>query len=315
MTGEPELHPYTSGEWVTYLQQVLKHYGRWNGAEDGEFNDELLQAVRALQSEYQINPADGVVRADTWAVLTGATNTSHAGNGGQPEAGAHAGGGGSGEHQQAMHPTGAQAHEVPASFQSGGLPEFQYELPGIPIAELQFDTGEAAVELKLKIVGTVAIKFEHGAEGVATNVAERTWELSAAQSLHGITEGISVQGIGGSQPSFGTTFGNEFHQTEAVFTPPNTMKFSGTCVVNYRIQTDAGMATVEGQPGYELEITVTPHPQGGEERQQEVTDEQSWLSQHSGLVAVGAVVLVVVVAIALAPETGGGSLVLAGAAL
>ena len=76
MTGEPELHPYTSGEWVTYLQQVLKHYGRWNGAEDGEFNDELLAAVRALQSEYQINPADGVVRADTWAVLTGATNTS-----------------------------------------------------------------------------------------------------------------------------------------------------------------------------------------------------------------------------------------------
>jgi hypothetical protein len=214
-----------------------------------------------------------------------------------------------------MRSTGAQAQQVPASFQAGGLPEFQYELPGIPIAEAEFDTGEATVELKLKIVGTVAIKFEHGLEGVAANVGEGTWELSAAQSLHGITEGIQVQGIGGHEPSFATTFGNEFQQSQAAFKPPNTMTFSGTCVIGYQIQTHVGTATVEGQPGYELEVTVTPHPQGGEERQQEVTDEQSWLSQHSGLVATGAVVLVVVVAIALAPETGGGSLVLAGAAL
>ena len=79
MAGEPELQQGESGDWVQYLQQTLAHYGYWSGGEDGQFGAELAQAVQQFQSAYSLT-ADGVVRQDTWDVLTGATNQS-GGNG------------------------------------------------------------------------------------------------------------------------------------------------------------------------------------------------------------------------------------------
>ena len=62
--------------------------------------------------------------------------------------------------------------------------------------------------------------------------------------------------------------------------------------------------------GYQLDVTVTPHPTAPTpETEPEVSDEHSWLSRYGpALVAVGGTALVVIVAIAAAPETGGGSL-------
>lgn len=70
MADEPELVKYQSGEWVQYLQQLLANAGYWSQDADGEFGDDLEQAVMQLQSAYGLS-GDGVVRADTWGVLTG----------------------------------------------------------------------------------------------------------------------------------------------------------------------------------------------------------------------------------------------------
>ena len=351
MTGEPELQPYQTGPWVSYLQGLLKHYGLWAGAEDGDFGDELRDVVRNLQTQYQLSPADGVVRADLWALLTGETAQSSAGHeaatahpeasqhgheqsaSGYPASGypaGHSGASQSGAGQSSsgypaaaqgpshpaavgehgMHGTGAQPQEDPVSMTSDGLPAFRYSLPGVPLAEAFFDTGELAVEMRLSLTGSLTVTFDHPAHGVTTTINDQTWRYAASQSLHGITEGVQVQGIGGQNVSISTTFGNQFEQTEMRYTPPNTLSFIGRCFVSYRIETDVTPATVQGSVGYQLDVTVTPHP-SVPETEPEVVDEPSWVSRYGPAILTGAlVVLVVVVAVAAAPETGGGSLLL-----
>jgi hypothetical protein len=85
------------------------------------------------------------------------------------------------------------------------------------------------------------------------------------------------------------------------------MTFIGQARIAYTVDSALGPIAVQGQPGYELKITVTPHV-----AEEVVVDSQeSWFSQHSTqLIAIGVVALIVVVAIAAAPETGGGSLIL-----
>jgi peptidoglycan hydrolase-like protein with peptidoglycan-binding domain len=75
MAGEPELQKGLSGEWVQYLQQCLAHHGYWNNATDGEFGEQLEQAVQQFQSAYG-QATNGVVGQATWDILTGATSTS-----------------------------------------------------------------------------------------------------------------------------------------------------------------------------------------------------------------------------------------------
>ncbi|BFU44706.1 peptidoglycan-binding protein [Krasilnikovia sp. MM14-A1004] len=318
MAGEPELHPHTSSEWVTYLQQLLTHYGVWSGPEDGDYGDELLDVVRGLQQQYQLNPADGVVRADLWALLTGESTSSSASStpadagpsdGGHSDGGHHAGHPDGGTHgdSHALPATGAHAEEFPASMMSGGLPAFKYNLPSVPMAEVFFDTGSAAVHMRLSLIGSVTVTFEHSAHGITTTVNDQTWRLAAQQSLDGITEGIQIQGVGGDRVSFSTTFGNQFEQTEVRYTPPNTMSFLGSCLIGYVVDTEVGQATVRGSVGFQLDVTVTPHPTP--EPAPEVEDERSWFEEYAPQILTGAAIaLVVVVAVAAAPETGGGSL-------
>ncbi|RZU54369.1 putative peptidoglycan binding protein [Krasilnikovia cinnamomea] len=314
MAGEPELHPHTSSEWVTYLQQLLNHYGVWSGPEDGDYGDELLAAVRGLQQQYQLTPADGVVRADLWALLAGESSSAPT-DGGHPDGGHPDGGHPDGGHpdggphgdSHTLHGTGAHAEEFPASMMAGGLPAFKYNLPSVPIAEVSFDTGNAAVDMRLSLIGSVTVTFEHAAQGVTTTVNDQTWRLAAQQSLDGITEGIQIQGVGGDRVSFSTTFGNQFEQTEVRFTPPNTMSFLGSCLIGYHVDTEVGQATVRGSVGFQLDVTVTPHPTS--EPAPEVQDERGWFEEYAPVILTGTVIaLVVVVAIAAAPETGGGSL-------
>ncbi|GAB1691881.1 peptidoglycan-binding domain-containing protein [Krasilnikovia sp. M28-CT-15] len=328
MAGEPELHPHTSSEWVTYLQQLLTHYGVWSGPEDGDYGDELLDTVRGLQQQYQLSPADGVVRADLWALLTGESNSSSATAGpqdaghpdaghpdaghpdaGHPDAGHHGGDPDAGPRGDShpMHGTGAHAEEFPASMMSGGLPAFKYNLPSVPMAEVSFDTGNALVEMRLSLIGSVTVTFENAAHGVTTTVNDQTWRLAAQQSLDGITEGIQVQGVGGDRVSFSTTFGNQFEQTEVRYTPPNTMSFLGSGLIGYQVDTEVGTATVRGSVGFQLDVTVTPHP--APEPAPEVQDERSWFEEYAPVILTGAAIaLVVVVSVAAAPETGGASL-------
>jgi hypothetical protein len=290
MADEPALQKGQSGEWVKYLQQVMAHNQFWSGDADGEFGDDLEAAVIQVQQLYGVT-ADGVVRAATWAILTGesATSATPADHG--------------------LRSTGARASEDSESS-VGGLPAFSYNLPSIPLAEARFDTPEAHVEVALTLRGDVTITFPNAPAGITLD--QEGWRLQAQTALHGVTEGLEVDGIGSGSPSISATFGNEFHQTGLKLTPPNKMSFTGQSTVSYEIQCEHTEAHVEGSVEYELEVEVTPHRQSDPAP----TDEHSWLSRHSGtLLGVGALALVVVVAVALAPETGGGSLLLAAPAL
>ena len=75
MADEPELQKGQSSEWVQYLQQMLQYAGYWQGEADGEFGDDLEQAVMQFQSAYGL-PADGMVAASTWSALTSGSSSS-----------------------------------------------------------------------------------------------------------------------------------------------------------------------------------------------------------------------------------------------
>jgi peptidoglycan hydrolase-like protein with peptidoglycan-binding domain len=146
VAGEPELSKGQASEWVVYLQQLLRHNGYWDDAEDGAFDDQLETAVQWFQQQYQLG-SDGVVRADTWAVLTGVVNQSTVAASGADQEPA------------ALQGTVAEPTEVPASYALGGLPAFRYTLPTIPIAEATLDTGALIIELKLTRTGNVTSRF------------------------------------------------------------------------------------------------------------------------------------------------------------
>lgn len=293
MADEPTLKKGQNGEWVKYLQQVMAYHQFWNGHADGEFGDALEAAVIRVQQTYQI-AADGVVNAATWAIFTGGSAHSAEGHGASAE--------------HALHGTGVHPTEHSESHSAGGPPAFSYTLPSIPLTEAHFETPEGRVEVKLSLAGDVTITFPNAPAGITLD--QEGWRVQAQTALHGVTEGIEVSGIGSETPSISAVFGNEFQQTEVKFTPPNKVSYIGQAKIEYEIECEHTEARVEGALGYELEVEVTPN----ERVEPEPTDEHSWLSRHShALIAIGVVGLVVVAAIALAPETGGGSLVLLGA--
>ena len=204
-----------------------------------------------------------------------------------------------------LTPSGAAPQEDPASYEIGGLPAFRYNLPTIPLATAEFDTGVAWVEMTLSLRGNVTVSFQQPVPGASLD--QSGLRVEATKALGPITEGLRINGIGSETPSIGMTVGSQFDQSEIRYTPPNTMTFIGQARIAYTVDSPVGPIAVQGQPGYELKITATPHV-----AEEVVVDSQeSWFSQHSTqLIAIGVVALIVVVAIAAAPETGGGSLIL-----
>lgn len=170
-------------------------------------------------------------------------------------------------------------------------------------------TPAATIQMELTLTGTVQVTFQQSVQGYTLNVNDGAWKVAAQSTLGGVQEGIEVSGLESGHPSIASQWGNEFAQTSVQLTP-NTMTFAGQLNVSYNVDTDLGPAQVTGQPGWQLTVTVTPH----QLPEVEPVDEPSWYEVYATELAVAAgVVLVVGVAIALAPETGGGSLVLAGA--
>lgn len=55
-------------DWVRFLQQTLEYWGYWSGEQDGEFTDELEEAVRSFQDVNGLI-VDGWVGPKTWSVL------------------------------------------------------------------------------------------------------------------------------------------------------------------------------------------------------------------------------------------------------
>ncbi|WP_054053785.1 peptidoglycan-binding protein [Alloactinosynnema sp. L-07] len=58
----------TESDWVTYLQQLLRSEGYWDGEDTGVFDDALDAAVRNYQTAMNMQ-VDGVVGRQTWGGL------------------------------------------------------------------------------------------------------------------------------------------------------------------------------------------------------------------------------------------------------
>ena len=69
---EPTLTTGDTGEWVTYLQQLLQQHGYLSGEPDGDFGPGTFAAVQAYQAALGLD-ADGSVGPQPWAALTGET--------------------------------------------------------------------------------------------------------------------------------------------------------------------------------------------------------------------------------------------------
>lgn len=202
--------------------------------------------------------------------------------------------------------------EQPASFQVGGLPSFRYNAPSVPIATAHVETPEASIDLSLLLRGSLTATFQNSVRGGSFDIDQGAFRVEASRAVDGIVQGLRVNGIGGQQLSIGATVGTEFAQSEVRFIPPNTMAFIGQARVAFTRDTPVGQLTMTGQPGFELRVTVTPHL-GPPQLDPVPIDEESWFSRHAGALAAVGVVILVVAAVALAPETGGGSLMLLGA--
>src|SRR6185295_13043674 len=63
-----ELRRGDTGEWVTYVQQLLMDSGYYTGVLDGDYGGGTERAVRAFQTAYQL-PETGVIAGGTWTAL------------------------------------------------------------------------------------------------------------------------------------------------------------------------------------------------------------------------------------------------------
>ena len=315
MANEPELRSGVSSEWVLYLQQTLNHhYQQTVTAESGTFDEALESVVQHFQRQQGL-PATGGADAATWAALTGDASSApaeHAGSTGHTGSAEHANGAEHGHAAGGLHATGAHADQVPASFAEGGAPALKYSWPDIPIATAAVDAGAALIELELMLTGESTVAFPHGLSGAT--VDQNGLSLSAGHALDGLTNQISVSNLGSDNPGLSAAVGTEFLQVSASPLTPNRIEFSGSCHLDYEVPTEHGNAKVTGQLGYKLTVTVTPHSLPDEEPEPVVDNAPGWVERHADdLAKVGLIVLVAAFAIALAPETGGASLVLLGA--
>lgn len=70
MAGEPTLNSGDTGDWVTYLQQLLEHYGLGTGFVAGVFDEITAAAVRLAQQQHSLGTT-GTCDDSLWAALTG----------------------------------------------------------------------------------------------------------------------------------------------------------------------------------------------------------------------------------------------------
>ena len=68
MADEPVLTTGDTGEWVTYLQQLLEYKQFGSGFTAGTFDDATAQAVAAAQQQYGL-PVTGTTDSATWDAL------------------------------------------------------------------------------------------------------------------------------------------------------------------------------------------------------------------------------------------------------
>lgn len=84
MAGEPTLNSGDTGDWVTYLQQLLEHLGLGSGFTPGVFDDATASVVRQAQQQYSV-PVTGTCDDATWAALTSSATAGQSAQGDQAD--------------------------------------------------------------------------------------------------------------------------------------------------------------------------------------------------------------------------------------
>jgi peptidoglycan hydrolase-like protein with peptidoglycan-binding domain len=107
MAGEPNLSPGDTGEWVSYLQQMLAHNG-YPVEADGNYGNATSQALDQFQQAHGINT--GSVDSTTWGLLTGETAPAGSADSGAAPAG------GAEPNQAEGQNTDGTIHFDPANF-------------------------------------------------------------------------------------------------------------------------------------------------------------------------------------------------------
>lgn len=69
MAEQPDLVPGHTGEWVTYLQQLLTHHGAGSGFQDATYCATTESSVRDVQRRHGL-PETGHCDGATWEKLT-----------------------------------------------------------------------------------------------------------------------------------------------------------------------------------------------------------------------------------------------------
>ncbi len=69
MAEQPDLVPGHTGDWVTYLQQLLSFHGAGGGFQDATYCATTESSVRALQRRHGL-PETGHCDGATWEKLT-----------------------------------------------------------------------------------------------------------------------------------------------------------------------------------------------------------------------------------------------------
>ncbi|MBD1903637.1 peptidoglycan-binding protein [Trichocoleus sp. DQ-A3] len=65
----PTLRSGSTGDQVTYLQEILNKINYGPLDVDGEFGSATEKAVKKFQTDFQVNPIDGIVGTKTWDKL------------------------------------------------------------------------------------------------------------------------------------------------------------------------------------------------------------------------------------------------------
>jgi len=148
---------------------------------------------------------------------------------------------------------------------------FRYELPLVPVAGAAVEIGHVAVTVELRLTGDLDV--------LVAGPADRTRALAA---LRTVAKGLMVRGLGSPAPGVSATAGHGFTQRHHDFRAPDTVTFTGDCVIGYTRQT----VTVRGTTTYTLTVTATSD---------QATDDSThtWFLRHEKeLASIGIVLLV-----------------------
>ncbi|MBB4910224.1 hypothetical protein [Actinophytocola algeriensis] len=158
--------------------------------------------------------------------------------------------------------------------ESGDHVPFRYALPPTPVAGAAVEIDHVAVTVELRLTGDLDV--------LTTAPADRTRALAA---LRTVAKGLMIRGLGSPAPSVSATAGHRFTQRHHDFRTPDTVTFTGDCVIGFTQQS----VTVHGEATYALTVTAA----SAHATDDDTGNARTWFLRHEKeLAAIGMVLLI-----------------------